>query len=400
MKRTRLAVLVALLPGLLLVGSASSAIAAKGARPAVVLAGPLGHLPGRAALVVVQVELPYGEAKGGHAPAGYHDLAVAEQQVTTGDFRIVVPDSAILQRAIGLTHGIVEFNVMAFSSQRWTSQMVPVALTTAAANGNRTALAQVQNRVATMPRFRAFSATSQAYWRTVVSRWRNLTAARHQRPDALVPYVCVLKIQGKPVEDMTRIGEVHVGDDTGLKMVWNYYNTSDTSLSVGLSTGGSTGPWSFDGSATTSNSLGSSGGFTAYPQTVVYSDGDMWYQRDGWIGCPFNWTTSVTSAVGDSRMGVNSPGHNPYGSCSPGKDPLGYAVLDPSKGSFDSDRAVAWGYGGDATVWGFTFGGHTGFTSSIHHHYEYNNPGGPDIYVCGGGSGDMPYSKRIFSGSY
>jgi hypothetical protein len=99
-------------------------------------------------------------------------------------------------------------------------------------------------------------------------------------------------------------------------------------------------------------------------------------------------------------MGVNSPDQNPYGSCSPGKDPLGDAVLDPSEGSFDSDRAVAWGYSGDASVWGFSFGGHTGFTSSIHHHYEYNDPGGPYIYVCGGGSGYMPDSKRIFSGSY
>jgi hypothetical protein len=37
-------------------------------------------------------------------------------------------------------------------------------------------------------------------------------------------------------------------------------------------------------------------------------------------------------------------------------------------------------------VWGFTFGGQTGFTNSIYHQYMYNNPGGGPSYVCGGGS--------------
>lgn len=62
------------------------------------------------------------------------------------------------------------------------------------------------------------------------------------------------------------------------------------------------------------------------------------------------------------------------GGCSPGVDPLGYARLDPNQGSFDADRATAKAYSADATVFSYTFGGSTGFTDTIHHHYSYNNP--------------------------
>jgi hypothetical protein len=105
-------------------------------------------------------------------------------------------------------------------------------------------------------------------------------------------------------------------------------------------------------------------------------------------------------AVADSTTGSNSPPKNPYGGCDNGKDPLGNAVINPNQGYFDADRATAWGYGTDATVWGFNFGGETGFTSSIHHHYDYNNPGGNSTYICGGGSGLMPDSRILYSSGY
>jgi hypothetical protein len=402
MRRTRLAVFMLLMPGLPgTAASAAPATAASEAHPAVVLAGSLPHLPGRSALVVVQVGLPSGATKGGHSPAGYLYPAVAEQEITAAGFRIAVPGSATLRQAVERGHGIVEFNVLAYSGRRQTSQMIPATLTDSGANGNRAALVQAQNRLVSMPRFRAFSAMRPSAWRTVESLWRNFTTAHRLRADAIVPYRCAGAIAvGNPVEDMTRIGEVHVGNVTGLSMRWNYYNTSDTTLSVGISYTSDTGPWSGDGSFSTSNSLGSSGGFTAPRATLVYSDGDMWYQRYHWqYPCDF-YTTQVTQAVGDSVEGSSGPPSNPNGSCTPGADSLGWAALDPNDGEFDQDRAVAWGYSGDASLWTFTFGGHTGFTTSIHHDYHYNNPGGPEQYVCGGGSGMMPNSKKIYSGAY
>ena len=183
-------------------------------------------------------------------------------------------------------------------------------------------------------------------------------------------------------------------------MRWTYYSTSDTTLSIGFSTKSDTGPWSFDGTFTTSNSLGSGGGFTATNPTLIYVDGDMWYQRYIWYDlCP-GYTDQVATAVADSVEGSNSPPKNPYGGCAPGDSPYGYAEIDPSNGSFDTDRATAWGYSNDATVWGWSFSGQTGFSDSVHHHYEYNNPGGGITAICGGGSGLMPNSRILYSSGY
>jgi hypothetical protein len=129
---------------------------------------------------------------------------------------------------------------------------------------------------------------------------------------------CGAVADGSPKEDLTRIGEIHVGSTNGLSMQWNYYSTSDTTLTVGLSPSSDTGPWSASGSYTTTNSLGSGGGFLSGRKTLVYSDGDMWYQRYKWTGgAPLcaHWTNQVVSALGDSDRGSNSPPRNPYCGC-------------------------------------------------------------------------------------
>jgi hypothetical protein len=371
-----------------------SATAQAQPRPAVILSASVGRLPAGSALVIIQVGLPYGASASNHyVPAGFHYPAVADQTVKTGAFSIGVPDSATLRRAASLGHGIAEFNVLVYSGSRFTSQMIPVTLSSSAANGNIQALAQAQGRQVSMHRFRAFSpmpaAMRRAFSSVRASNLRRLGCG----PIAL----------GSPEEDLTRIGEIHVGGDVGLSMRWKYDTTADTTLSVGGSTASETGPWSYDGTFTATNSIGSSGGFTAGRDTLIYSDGDMWYQRYEWVGgmCTVGYTNQVVSAVGDSTEGSNSPGANPYGGCSPGVDPLGYARLNPNKGSFDDDRATAKAYSADATVFGYTFGGSTGFTNTIHHDYSYDNPSSSsDIFVCGGDSGMMPNSKVIYSGSF
>lgn len=379
-----------------------SATAHAAPRPAVILTASTGSLPASSALVIVQAGLPHGAKASNHyIPAGFRYPAVAEQTINSDAFSIGVPESATLRRAGILGHGIAEFNVLVFSGSRFTSQMMPVTLTSSAAQGNVGALAQAQAPLVRMPRFRAFSPMPASMQRAVS------TVRRAISEGGAIPPPCTTSAVGSPAEDRTRIGEIHVGNDHGLTMRWKYSNTSDTTLSVGMSTSGDTGPWSGDGYYTTTNSLGSSGGFTATRATRIYSDGDMWYQRYRWRGsgspplCNY-YTNQVVSAVGDSAEGTNSPAPNPYGGCSPGVDPLGYAVLSPMHGEWSQDRAVAKGYSGVASVFGFSFGGHTGFTDSIHHDYHYNNPhgNGTDIYLCGGDSGMMPNSQVIYSGSY
>lgn len=88
------------------------------------------------------------------------------------------------------------------------------------------------------------------------------------------------------------------------------------------------------------------------------------------------------------------------GGCGPGASPYGDAAINPHHGFFDADRGTAQGYSADATLWGFTFGGQTGFSSSIHHHYNYSPPHPVgDSYVCRG-SGMMPNSAILYSSGY
>lgn len=401
MPTTRKLVLAAAGLSLLAPFIVASTTALAGPKPAVVLSGKVGHLHGGSALIVVQVGLPWGANNARHIPAGFYYPEVAMQTVTSRSFSIGVPDSVTLQRAAALGHGIVEFNVLVFSGARFTSQMYPFTLTSAAANGNQQALAQAQSRSAKLGKFRAFGPDPAPMRRTVTGIRRALAAQVSPSPPIAG---CATETDGSPYEDLTRIGEVHVGSSAGLSMRWNYYATSDTTLTVGLSTSSDTGPWSEDGSYTTTNDMGSGGSFTATNPTLIYSDADEWYQRYHTVPsqplCAY-WTTQVVSAVGDAVEGSNSPQRNPYGGCAPGDSPYGFARLDPNGGEFDSDRGIAWGYSTDATVWGFTFGGQTGFTTSIHHHYYYNppNPGG-DSYVCGGGSGLMPDSRILYSSGY
>jgi len=288
-------------------------------------------------------------------------------------------------------NGTVNFDVYVFSGTRFTSQMVPAVLTPAAASGNVRADAQLRSGVVGMKKFRAFAPMTKA-----------MRQAGAQAGTA-APDVCTFTQDGPQVEDNTRIGEVHVGSTSGLSMRWTYNSSADTTLNVGFSTQGPNGAWSIDGSVTVTNSLGTSGGYTASRSTTIYSDGDMWYERlIGGGACSGEWKTQVVSAVGDSGEGVNSPAPNPAGTCDPAvhQDPLGWAQLSPNNGEFDVDRAVAKAYSANATVFGFSFGGSTGFTNTIHHDYHYNNPGGNTIYVCGGASGNMPNSKVIYSGAF
>lgn len=171
--------------------------------------------PYKSALVVVQVGLPYGANNPRHIPAGFRYPAVAEQTITSRTFSIGVPDSATLQLARKLSHGIVEFNVLVFSGTNFTSEMYPVTLTQAAANGNRRALVQAQSRSVTLSRFRAFGPDP-------VSTCRALPAIRRGAP-AVPNRVCTSTAYGNPAEVLTRIGEVHVGSTDGLSMRWNAY---------------------------------------------------------------------------------------------------------------------------------------------------------------------------------
>lgn len=64
----------------------------------------------------------------------------------------------------------------------------------------------------------------------------------------------------------------------------------------------------------------------------------------------------------------------------------GYDHLVGGGGTFSSDLGTAQNYDGIASIFGFNFGGHTGFTTNITH--DYSNGGSATTYLCG--TGYMP----------
>jgi hypothetical protein len=101
----------------------------------------------------------------------------------------------------------------------------------------------------------------------------------------------------------------------------------------------------------------------------------------------------AVSAVGDAFQGFRQPAANPYGGCLSGQDPYGHAVADPGGGVFDSDRGTALSYSGIANLFGFQFGGGTGFSNDIYQ--DYINNSAYIQYYCG--TGYMPNVAVIYN---
>jgi hypothetical protein len=90
----------------------------------------------------------------------------------------------------------------------------------------------------------------------------------------------------------------------------------------------------------------------------------------------------TVSAVGDAFRGPGTPPSGPGSTLSCTRDPYGFARADPNGGTFNSDRGTAASYDSVATVWNFTFGGHTGFSNDIQEDFTNNN-GSNVEYYCG-----------------
>jgi hypothetical protein len=395
MKRPRLAALLALLPGLLLIPAASAVQATASTTTArVTLDGSVGPLPAHFGVVLVEAELALGRnTNDQHVATRLEDVVVASEKVTGGTFQVGVPDSAVLRRAEQLGHGNVNFIVLIDSGKRATWQNIPVPLTPSAAPGNVAATATVDGKYVRLPRFRAFFPMPMAVRHAITAGGGVAALAR----PSSAPEECNWNRFDNEIEDTTRIGEVHADQSVGL--FYTYHVQADTTLSVGYSGNSPTGGFSANGSLTVTNSMGSTGGFPAGPQIIRYADGHMYYQRYLFIGGKFcppqGYKIQVDHAVGDSFLGSQVPPSNPYGGCA-GFDPHGYAEMQANGGTFNADRSRALGYSADATLFGFHFGGSTGFTNEILQ--SYTNRSGGAQFVCG--TTTMPDTPVIYSGSF
>jgi hypothetical protein len=374
---TKKRLVVAAVIGIVLTG-ATAASAGAAPVPAVVLHGSVSNLPSGSAWVEVQAQVPVSKAAPNHRQAPtYEDIPVAVETINTPGFQIPVLESATLRRAERLGNGYVNFDVIVTAGFFVTTQYVSAAMTSTAAAGNMQAVAEVQSHQVALPPFRPF---------------RRMTTQQSQLLSSHRPNVCLIKPDGGEVEDTTRIGEAHVNDAAGLSMRYNYHTEADSSITVGISEDGTN--WSTDGSVTVSNSIGSDGGFTAGDGTLIYVDGHIYYQKDFGYGCPFSFIVDAVQAAGDAFEGVQGPDANPYGGCL--NDPNGLVEMQARTGTFSTDRGTAASYSAIATIWGFSFGGSTGFSSDIMQAYSNGNSG--TQYLCG--AAPMPDVPVLYSDTW
>jgi hypothetical protein len=257
----------------------------------------------------------------------------------------------------------------------------------AAAPGDPAVAAAARSHIVEVPPFPAYQ-TAGARARDEAAGVLAALASRREP--------CTWHRYGNEREKVTRIGEVHVADPRGMSDTYEYDTQADSTITIGFSESSPTGPWSASGSLTITNSMGTSGGWTAGRSTVIYADAHIYYQRyrsnDAQLCFGRVWRTQADHAAGDAFPGTRRPPGIPYqGGCR--HDPNGYDTVTEHRGFWNSDTSKAAGYGGIASAWGFSFGGSTGFTKHIKDNYV--NHSGVRTYVCG--KARMPYVPIIYN---
>jgi hypothetical protein len=206
-------------------------------------------------------------------------------------------------------------------------------------------------------------------------------------PNVVPP--CYWSLQST-TEKSTRIGELHVANQSGSHGTFTYHTQADSSLSVGLSTDGTT--YSASGSVTVSNSLAATGGYTTDAGSLTYAHDDMYYGHytGSYWSCGATDKVQATKSTGDAFPGSGTPPGAPWSSCH--NDPNGYAKI-AANGSWDVDRARAVSYSAVATAVNFTVSGHTGYTDGIH--IKLTNNGSQPTYACG--TAQMPDVPIVYN---
>ena len=359
-------------------------------RPAVTLAGSVGTLPAASAAVVVDVNVPVDLNSAGD-PQQIDEVPVASATITSPKFSIPVPSSSALQQAEQQGPGTVNFTVMAVSGSDLTAEGIPAPIDISPAAANAAQLATQAAGTVQMPAFAAFHPMTAAQV-AAVKATNSAASDSAATPDIIPP--CTWKAYGSEYNDLTRIGEVHVANTSGLSDTFWFRHQNDETITFGYSASDPTGNWTEGGTISLTDSLSSNGYHTFGQGAVDYADSTYYYQRyHDYIGeCPASYEIL---AVGTSTVvgpGTNTPPVNPYGGCE--NDPYGEAFSGNSGWDYDVGKAET--YSGIATVFGFTFGGSDGFTTDVEHDYTAAN-GAATTWLCGSPGDQITDSPILYN---
>lgn len=345
---------------------------------ATTLAGTAPVLPGGGSgTLEVMVDVPSAETTDANpAPQTITPTYVTQTTVTSGSQYLVrVPMTLAVAQAASANGGHADFELWLVDG---TGTNESTAFTTANINDNSAGADDAPGATQTTDSgsFSSFTpAASQATTQASSSSASQTASAASVTPAATTIF-CSWSLDST-TESYTRLGELHVANGTGATGTFEYTTKADSVFTVGMSTdGGST--WSANGTATVSNSIGTSGSVARGQGYVRYIQGHLYYGHYHQTGCAPKLMVRATRAVGDATDGTNTPPTNPYGSCH--ADPYGLGTEGPH-GGWSADTSKAKSYDGVASLWGFSFGGHTGYTSDIK--ISLYNSSGTAYYFCG-----------------
>jgi hypothetical protein len=313
----------------------------------------LAHLAGTAAVssgtVVLMVEQPTAfDAQG--MPTTLTDTPVATSSVAPdGSFSVPLPDTATVRDAAD--DGWVNTVTEVAKDNQFTLHHDSVLIAPSGDAGSTDEITPAGGTV------------NEGQTPAMITAPTNVENGVAPHAIAMDPSPCQWYRQST-TEPTNRVGEVHVADVSGASATFEYHTKADSHFEIGVSV--SKGPYNAAGHGSVTNSLSTSAGFTDYRNDKHFANTQMYwgkYVNNGAVTCTgvMHKVMAIKSA-GDVFRGPNQPGTK-SGTCHANSH--GYGIV-PANGFFSSDRATAHEYGVVSDAYGFSAGGHTGYTNGIH----------------------------------
>jgi len=341
---------------------------------------------------VLMVEYPTVVGTDG-LPDEFTDVPVAKSRVSTGgSFSLALPDTTVVQGAA--ENGWVSTVTVVASGKDYTQNYTPVRLNTT--SGSVGSVDEVVPLGATLAE--DSMPTTAAMSTNVETAMTQASVTSLSTTSVVVPQDnthCSWSRIGT-AEPANRIGELHVADVAGSSGKFLYHTQADSHFTVGMSYNGGVN-WSSSGSVTVSNSIGTTAHYTRGRNSSTYANDHMYwgkYVNNGAATCPGRQLKArALHSAGDLFVGRNTPATAPWATCH--RDPHGYGIVEVN-GGFNADRATAHNYDFVGNAFGFSAGGHTGYTNGIH--ISLSNKGSVRTYACGDRSMPNPsivYNKKF-----
>ena len=374
----------AMLAPLIVPVSASSAVTPS------IIASLTGPLPTFAAGSGTALVIGIPDLSGMSTGSSVQMVPLASEPVSGASFSISISMSPIVQSWLsGLTSPVANVMVIIQSATSMSAETVVIPLGSATSaptsTTSPTSSGSTQVPVVTTSAFPspwAYSPASSGAPSTSALRHAQALAGLPRPTGSVSPnynYGGCPAYLLSDAEESTQIGELHTANVTGMTARYYYENYADSTITTGFSSSNSN--FQAGGTVSVTNSIGTNASTAEAAGQHNFIGSHLMY-GDFLVSsayCGSFYAVMSYDAIGDVYQNSQAP-ENPWGSCA--ADPYsGVATVSANGGTYGTHSQTAEEYSAIASAFGFTFGGSTGYSSSID--IEWHNNGTVATYVCG-----------------